>query len=272
MKTFILTLLLIIASIPLVAQSYKVIKLQGVVSVNGRALTKGSSITIKSTDQVQFKPGNAKAAIYSNSEGMVILKAKAEQQASDMIEGKVSEYFNLSKKVTGTRAGELCTALDFENRFGQQTSLVIGDALEIKVCAPSFPMNESTFFILSYNLEGEDDPIYKQLSFKDDLLFFSRSEIYQVDGQEVRLDQVSNMLLSYYDDANETEQEICPIYLVFADEAELKSELDGIVEEAKAGGAGNDLIIDTINTYLTAAYGKVDKTELETWLKANLSL
>ncbi|MEM9338128.1 MAG: hypothetical protein AAGA66_05325 [Bacteroidota bacterium] len=262
-------LMLSISSSTVLAQSYKVIKVKETVKVNGKTLQANQTIAIRDTDNITFEPSTAKAAIFSSSNGLAILSAPEKSSIQDIIEGQIKDYFKLSKKVTGTRSGNLCAALDFQKQFGPEPYLILNEEARFKVCKSSFPMNASTFFILSYRYENEEEPVYKKLNYDRDELILSKAAIYKVDNQPVDQRQVSNMVLSYYDDEKQVEQVLCKMNLEFAENGELKSEIASLISELKNESISQEELTNNIETYVIENYGSIDRKDLSKWLSSN---
>ena len=122
---FMFFIVAIIISTSISAQQYKVLKVVGTVKINKIAIKIGQSLTIKPEDKISFSPSSSVAAVFSNSTGLAALfdeKTAKTKTVTDLVEGQVTAYFKLSKKTTGTRAGEMVTRIDLENHFGAITT------------------------------------------------------------------------------------------------------------------------------------------------------
>jgi len=270
---FILVIAFLVFFTSINAQQYKVLKVKGTVKVNNTALAQGSTVTIKPTDKISFAPSNAVAAVFSNATGLAALydeKSAGSASVTALVEGQVAAYFKLSKKTTGTRAGEMVTRIDLENHFGRDNYLVLAGEIKLKINAKSFPMNTNNFFIVNYKLEGEAERIDKMLSFEGDSLKINREEIYTVDGKLVDNAKVSDFKFIYYNAETEVSDIICSFHPVFPIDSELAAEVQALVTDLKAANKTKEQLMEEITNYLNDMYGKPDKDNLLVWVNKNI--
>jgi len=266
---FILIIALVVFFTGANAQQYKVLKVKGTVKVNNKALAQGSTVTIKPTDKISFAPSNSVAAVFSNATGLAALydeKSATSNSVTALVEGKVSAYFKLSKKTTGTRAGEMVTRIDLENHFGRDNYLVLDGEIKLKINAKSFPMNDNTFFIVNYMLEGDAERIDKMLSFVSDSLIINREEIYTVDSVLVDNAKVSDFKFIYYNAETEVSDVICSFHPVFPVDSVLAVEVQALVTDLKTQNKTKEQMLEEITNYLNDMYGKPDKDNLLVWV------
>ena len=272
-RRFLLMLMLVVAVFAVEAQQYKVIKIKGSVKVNGKELVQGQNVTINPADKISFSPSNSAAMVFSNSQGLAALydeETKKTKTVKSIVEGKVQAYFKLSTKTTGTRAGEMVTLLDLQNHFGRDNYLVLGGEIRLKINPRNFPMNDERFFVISYNYEGEAEPINKMLSSDGVMLIINREEIYTIDGKAADHTKVSDFKLSYYKSDTDEMQAVSSFHPVFPDDSELTEEVQGLVDALRAGGKTDEQIKDEVSNYLSATYGKPDKDNLREWMSKHI--
>jgi hypothetical protein len=227
---------------------------------------------MKKQNEISFEPSNSVAAVFSNSEGLGALYAQTRKQKTirAKIEGKVADYFKLTKKVTGTRGGMLCTILELQKHFGGDNYLILGSEIRLNICRENFPMNKSAFFYTNYDYEGEEEAINKKLRYSADTLILSKSHIFEIDGKPINKEKVSNLQLNYYNNETQESIGICNFFPIFPDDEELKSEIKMLVEILKGNNSSKEDITKEIETYLNENYGKPQKDNMNEWLRKHI--
>lgn len=241
-----------------VVDVYSVIKVMGnIKKVNNKALATGDKVL--SDEKLIFANDQSKAALISKEKGRLMLVATAS--------GKVSEGLMPALSNVSSRAGGLNNAIDLENHFAGKY-LILND-YEVEINSTTFPMNESKFFFLRFNYNGEE--ISKKLLFAGNKLKMSASEILKVDGKPIVLKEGTTAQLVYRNSIDKSSEVIATFEPIFTDEKNLKKECQLIVYEIGKGASAEDTRTQ-IFAYLTENYGKPLYTNFNQWVKVNLGL
>lgn len=266
---------LLSASNPIV-EYYYVMQVQGKIKVLGENSFLKTRSKIKSTDKLVFVDKNAKAAVYSSGKGRFVLKAeKANKPSNPQSELYyfVKENLFAARKKASTRANVFMNNnLDFANYFSAPQRVVLDGETSVKVSATAFPTNENTFFFLRYSYKGEE--INKKLRHKDSQIYFSKEDVFRIDGDMINPKDAEDLKLYYYDALKEEARLVCELSskFVFLDNEQLQSELSFMVEDLRQQEKGYEDILDEALAYLDEFYGSTDRSELGDWLVKNLSV
>lgn len=230
------------------ADKFKVIK------VNGNILFQQTKSQMKSGDYfvsgtpLSFGNQQSRAAIVSKEKGRFVL--------SPANGGKV-KILPAANNVS-SRAGALINLIDIKNHFSGDY-LVIGTA-ELEIGEEAFPQNESNFFYLTYNFEGE--MIRKKLRSNGNKLILDKEEIFKVDGKSIEIEK-KEMTLFYRE--GKVSKKISTFSPVFPDMVSLKDEVNVIIEEYSDKSNADKK--SEITAYLNEFYGKPQSDNLSEWLK-----
>lgn len=237
----------------LAPDKYKVIK------VNGKIMFQQTKSQMKTGDffvsgtPLSFENQQSRAAIVSKEKGRFVL--------SPSNGGKV-KILPAANNVS-SRAGALINLIDIQNHFAGDY-LVIGQ-MELEIGEEVFPQNESNFFYLSYEHNGE--LIRKKLSSNGNELILSKDEIFKVDGKPIAVEK-KLMTLFYREGKNSKKiNEFTP---VFPDLEVLKGEVEIIIGEYSSKSDTEK--ISEITAYLNEFYGKPQTDNLNKWLSKEFDL
>lgn len=229
----ILTILFIALASCAYAQDYTVIH------VRGEIFKKSSDTPIKRGDRVGadeeiiFKSPNAVAAVLSPSRGRYILKPQSNSGSTNDLFYVLSSIVTPVRGRMSTRAGGINNSLDFRNFFGNQFAFV-GDQLKIQISSVSYPQNDSSFFYIQYQYDGE--AINKKLGNDNDNLIIDRVELFKIDSSPVEVDKISDYMLYYFDGSQETSKAITPIPFVMVSSDEFKDLVNGMTVDGEQPG------------------------------------
>ena len=240
-----------------------------VVKVNGAVLTMPDSIRLGIEDE-----WNTHAPIsFSSKEDYLIVVDKKKQEPYKIVpqEDLKSHRIFPSKVLTNTRPGIINNYAQLRSWLYQRRFLALGPYTEIAIGNGEFEVDTDHFFILRYEFHQQDrtEEINKKLYFKNHKLFFSKSEIFKVDGNSIAMENTSNFHLYFYDRVTEEALKIGPIHLFWIDEAQLKAELAIILSTFT--GKKKDLY-QQIRTYIHLTYGEPETQNLNHWLKTHLGI
>lgn len=230
---------------------YKVITVQGriVFQQSGKDMQRGD-LYVTGTP-LNFETPSARAAIVNSSSGRYVLSST---------KGKI-KVLPAANNVS-SRSGALINVVDLKNHFSDRY-LILGTS-KVQIGAESFPMNETSFFYLTYEHNGEIIP--KKLAFENDKLIFDASDIYKIDGQPI--DVVEKEMTLYY--KGEKTYKINTFTPVFPNLAELKEEVTILLETLK--DADNAKKKEEVTAHLNEFYGSAHKDNLNNWLKTEFNI
>jgi hypothetical protein len=235
------------------SDKYKVIK------VNGKIIFKKTKTEMHTGDYfvqgtpVNFATQQSRAAIINKTKGRFVLKPATN--------GKV-KILPAANNVS-SRAGALINLIDVQNHFSGNY-LVIGK-MELEVSGEAFPQDESNFFYLTYDNNGE--LIRKKLSHNGNKIILDKEEIFKVDGKPIPVEK-KEMTLYYRQ--GKTSKKINTFTPVFPEMSDLKTEVEIILEEYEDKDKAGK--ISEVTAYLNEFYGKPQKDNLSTWLNSEFNI
>lgn len=242
----------------LIADSYKVIK------VNGKIYYKKSGDNLKQGDvfasstKLDFESQQSRAAVISSLKGRFVLSANANSSKSNLLPA----MNNMS-----SRAGALLNMIDLKNHFNGDY-LVIGK-MELSIGKEAFPLDNDNFFYVQYQYDGETIPKKLPKNAEENKVIFDAEEIFKIDGKPVEVDPETMTL--YYRKVDEKKSvKINDFKPVFPSKEGLKSEVEIIIDEFDH--KSDEEKIAEITAYLNEFYGKPDKDNLAEWLKEEFEL
>jgi hypothetical protein len=241
---------------------FKVISVNGEIIATKANVTLQNGVEVQSDDNFDFRRPNSRAAMINSEVGRVVL---TEQNAADAF---ARAAFAPAMSAVSARSGSVTNMAELQNIFSDK--VVIFDKLEVKVGAEYFPMDQKRFFFIRYTHNNET--INKRLAFKDDVLIINKDELFVVDGQPLENIEAKQLSLYYYKPTEERTESVLinsfePIFVVTQ---QIKPEIQVIVDEFK--GEAGEKVLAEVYDYLTSFYGKVDRENLEAWLKREFKL
>jgi len=263
MKKLIISIIL--ASIVNVAlsQQYRVIRVDGTILLKktNKPISKGA--VISPNEEFIFKSPNARAAVILPGKGRYVL------QADNSTDAYTKAKLAPAMSNISSRSGAINNKVALRNYF--EGKYVIIDKVKIRI--PSeFPMNDSSFFYISYKYKGET--VNKKLSYIDDTLIIDRSELLTIDNKPIPNPYITDMKLIYLTKDRE-ENSIKNIFInkfnpVFPKPEELKEEIAIILDSMS--DKSREQKINEVFSFINDFYGKPDKKNLEIWLKKEFGL
>ena len=230
-----------------------------VINVQGTILFVKSGERMKRGDiyvqgmPLNFKDEIARAAIMNKLQGRLVLTGNNR--------GKI-KVLPAANNIS-SRSGAILNVIDLKNHFTDRM-LVINEA-EVEISEEAFPMNDKTFFYLTYQHNGEEIP--KKLPFEGNKLILDKEEIYKIDGEPIPYEE-KEMVLYYREDGAGTKiSEFTP---VFPDETSLKEEISLLLE--LMGDESDNQKIEEVTAHLNEFYGKPQKSNLNNWLKEEFEI
>ncbi len=235
------------------ADKYKVIKVDGkIVFENTRESMKKGDIFLSGM-ALSFETPQSRAAVISSIKGRFVLSASQKGQTKILPAAN-----NIS-----SRAGALINMIDLQNHFSGKY-LVLGKS-ELQLGQEAFPMNEESFFYLTYT--HNDEQIRKKLSSNGDKLILDKEEIFKIDGEAIPVEE-KQMTLYYRSDGKSSK--VNTFTPVFPDLNDLKEEVEIILSEY--GEKDNKTKIKEVTSYLNEFYGNPQKDDLAAWMKEEFSI
>jgi len=233
---------------------YKVIKVDGrIIFQRTKADMKSGDVFVSGTI-LNFTSPQSRAAVISSLKGRFVLSAAEKGQTKILPAAN-----NIS-----SRSGALLNMIDLQSHFAGD--YLILDEVVLEIGIENFPMDESHFFYLSFEYNGEK--IRKKLEYTEsNQLIISKDEIFKIDGESIA---VQNMEMALYYREGEVSTKVSEFKPVFPNLQELKDEVEIIINEFADKDAG--VKVQEITAYLTEFYGKPEKDNLNQWLDKNFML
>ena len=232
-----------------------------VIKVDGRIVYQKTNVDMMRGDvymtgtSLLFTSIQSRAAIVSAQKGRFVLSG-AEKGETKILPAAN----NIS-----SRAGALINMVDLKNHFSGRYLII--DKMELELNPETFPMNEGAFFYLTFQHDGEAEPIRKMLAHNGDHLILDKAEIFMIDGKAI---PVTEKVMTLYYRKDGQSSKISEFTPVFPDTKELKSEVDIILSEYATSDTPTK--VKEVMAYLTEFYGTPQKENLEAWMTITYDL
>lgn len=229
-----------------------------VVTVQGRILFEQSGKDMQRGDMyitgtpLEFMTPESRAAIVNEINGRFVLS-----------NNKGALKVLPAANNVSSRRGGLVNFVDLKNHFSGRY-LVLGVS-KLELSETSFPMNDETFFYLTYQHDGEE--IAKKLSYEGNKLIFDRDEIYKIDGNPI---PVAEKEMTIYYKEKDSVRKINTFTMVFTDDAVVKEEVAVILKSFESAETWTKLA--EVDSYLTDFYGKASRDNLTDWLATEFNV
>ncbi len=261
-KTFFIVLLLSVMHHVSSAQDvYNVINIKGKVSQNGKTIRRGQKL--KATDKIKFVSPRALLLVSSQRYGRMVLSGKPAKKG--MSEAAYILKNLVSKGRASARGEEAMVSREMVySRFGKGKPHLIFDGEEsAKVKKIVFPLNEKSFFFVSYSYKGEN--VNKKLPFEGTTFTINKDRLFRVEGKKISEEGIHDFHLKYYKNGEEV-IDIGKVKLFFWDNAH-KKDLDDMVKFMKKNKLTEDEIKDTVFSYLQKNFGEPNAYQFKKWYK-----
>jgi hypothetical protein len=281
MKTIILFLLsffiFAFADQTLSQDCYTVMKIKGTVFNSSKGKDVAANNELCSFDNLIFKSPNSVIVVHSSSMGRFTIKPESADNKS--------EFSCIVADVLKSSSGNLSTKSfdqdDFKRSYNLKDELqknftlqdefkgnynIIG-SLRIKVDNTKYPLDENSYFTITYKHNGEK--VNKKLEYSSDILIFNKDNIYKVNENIINPEEIGLVTLSYYDELKKTSNDISSFNLYFLEENEIKAEIQKIVEISKFLNQSKDEAFKEALSYMTDTYGTYNVDSFESWYKSN---
>lgn len=230
-----------------VTERYKVIH------VNGKIIIKKTGNDMKRGDYyiagtlLDFKTKDSRAAVIHKEKGRFVLSGASKGQVKVLPAAN-----NIS-----SRGGALINIIDLKNYFDERICIL--DETRFQIGKESFPMNNSKFFYLTFEHNGEK--INKRLAFENDFLIINKKEVFKVDGDPIPYEE-KEMTLYYKEDGKS--KKINKFTPIFPDMVDLKEEISLLLEMIDDESVGKKQ--DEVAAHLNEFYGKIGALDVNMWL------
>ena len=255
-------LLIVLISPPCIlrSQCYTVLSIKGEIILQKTGQPIKIMDEICPNDKLIFSTAESKAAVLSPDMGRFIIKLSGKKKDNDL------EVF--VKKVLVQGIGNLSSrgVISLDNEFGDE--YFIAGINKLKIDPNNYPMNEDNFFFIRYKYLDKD--VNKKLKYSGDTLFIDKETIYKIDGNYINSKNIESVTLYYYEKGTNTSTKIDSFKLTFADELDLKKELNGYVSILKKTEIDKDHIEEEILLYIMDLYGKINIENMKDWIVKNL--
>ena len=235
--------------------AFKIIKVNGkIYFVKSGADLKTGGIYIEGTP-IEFSTHRDRAAIVNEIRGRYILQPSPKGKAIVL-----PATSNIEPRAGGST---LINHLDVINFFAD-TCVFIGPT-KAKFGKESFPLDETHFFYITYNYQGEK--IAKKIESKGQTVIIDENMLFEIDGKKIPTFE-TEMILYYRN--GEKVQKMNAFVPVFPNQETLKVEVSVLLEGVQK--LSKDKQIDEVTTFVNEFYGKPQKENLNAWLEREFSL
>lgn len=225
------------------AQSYSVIHVIGKIydSSTQSYLKPGSKLS--EAANLKFETATSRAAVLSSKRGRYIIQKTANANSQSDLAYSLASVLSPARGKLSTRAGGINNAMDFKMKFGQYPSAWLMDEYRVSVSSTAYPRDESHFFYVTYQFNGE--AINKKLSSEGEDLIFNQTSFFSIDERPINPTQAKELTLNYYDATAEESEEVASLNFSVVSAAELTNLVDGTADlpESEQVEALQDLIL-----------------------------
>lgn len=232
---------------------YKVIKVDGkiVIQKTKEDLKKGDVFLAGMA--LSFETPQSRAAVISSLKGRFVLSASEKGQTKILPAAN-----NIS-----SRAGALINMIDLQNHF--KGKYLVIETMKLELGKEAFPMNDESFFYLSYEHNGED--IRKKLDNDGEFLILDKKEIFKIDGEPIPVEE-KEMTLYYRSEGKS--KKVNTFTPVFPPKEDLKEEIEIILSEYE--DKDDKTKIKEVTAYLNEFYGHPQQENLAEFMKAEFGI
>ena len=257
-KAFIIAALLL-NSISLFPESYKVVKVIGniVVKKSGAQLSQGD--VIQASEPIIFKTPESKASVISSEKGRFVLAANSVNNSSSLKSNLIPPMSNIS-----SRGVAMFSVGDIKNNFFGKYLLL--QRSEENIPGGILPLNDSSFFFFTFTHNAEE--INKKIGHNGNTLIITEKDLFMVDGKAVAHAESTFVKVNYY--SNKKPLFLNEMSVITPNNDQIKKEINMILNESKT--KTYDEKVKDITSYLNEFYGKIDDDNVKVWLKENLGL
>jgi len=261
MKSKRLLFLTVLCSVMLTvsAQStYTVIKVYGGIQYKSSKKPMAQGDVFTPAEPLIFGNTDSKAAVVNKEKGRFMI--------TPPISGKLEAQPNFVPAMSNisTRAGLINNTIELKNHFSGNYLII--NKVKIKISPSVYPMNDTSFFYLTYTYK--DEKINKKLAFVSDSLIIDRQSLFTIDGRPIPDPDIKEMKL-YYLSGNKSVF-ISEFYPVFPELSTFKAETVILLNELS--GLTYNQKLDEILAYFNEWYGKPNSENVKEWLKTEFNL
>lgn len=259
LKSVFLFIFIVSFSLRTISQTnYTVIKVIGGIQykTSKKAMTQGD--VFNQTEPLIFSNSESKAAVINKQKGRFMI--------TPPVSGNLNAQANFVPAMgnISSRAGLISNAVELKNTFSG-TYLII-EKVQVKISKSVYPMNDTSFFYLSYLYNGEE--INKKLAFMEDSFIIEKESLFTVDGKPIPIPDVSAMKLYYL--SADVSTLVCQFTAVFPELNSLKAEVTILLNELPVTTFSEK--VDEVCAYLNENYGKPNVDNVKLWLMSEFGL
>jgi len=240
-------------------ERYTIIKVIGNIEVKktGNLLSAGDEIS--ANEAILYKTPQSKASVISNQRGRFVLSQNPKVGDNTIQNNLIPAMSNIS-----SRSGAILNLIDVKNYFSK--GIVLLGISVIKIPVNLFSINDSSFFYLSFEHNGEQ--INKKLPQKLGELVLDPTELFKIDGQPI-VPKESNPVKLFYK-SGQTIQWINDFSIVIPNEKQLINEVGIIISQTDIKTSKEKT--EEIKSFISEFYGSLEESSLNKWLRDKFQL
>lgn len=232
------------------------VELYHVVKVIGTIYSEAKDKNIDTGDEIArnesfiFKTEDSKATVINPEKGRFTIQASEDSNSKTDFIPPMSHQTRAFGDITNLKKY-------FIDNFA------VIEECEIPISKTSYIQNEDNYFVIKYTLNEET--IERKLSYNDNMLKFSKEEIFMQDCTLVEFPEDNLVSLYYYKNGVYKHQVDFSLY--FLNEEQLKKEVSIILEAIK-----NETEVKKkkeVSDYIYDFYAKPDQINVEKWIEEN---
>ncbi len=269
-KNTLLTMLLcvacsacLLAQAPAPAPQMTVVHVAGQVSLTADSKPLAVGQSLGGTDVIAFARDSKGVVVWQPATGLVYLKPKEALAGADaQLTGAAASFVTPMVAPTHPpRLEHFASTAQLKPHFQGRKYLLLGKSWLI--ADPSFPLAGDTLLMVKFRNLSANVQVSRRLEYSRDTLLLDPKLILDMNGKPVDAALASDFRLWWYHKPTNTYDEITYLQFVFADEAQLKSEIQVLLAQmqdqpATVQDAAVRLLIET-------CYGEPDAHNYKAW-------
>ena len=245
-SAFIIVINVFSVSICHAKDQYHVMYINGDVNLTSTKEALKIGDTINRLDKLEFSSRDSFVDVFSLNQGREVLKPPASNSTKSM----GSEVFYLVKSIlvpkevsVSTRNGIINNIKDLRGLFSNTPYLLLGGKSVINISPLVLPMNDDTFFFVTYM--HDRNVINKRLSYKNNKLILAFSEVFSIEGEPIEREKQGKFDLIYYDFKKQEQTKISTVEYFVPNYNKIKNEIKVMLDIMVNAG------MNKANTYIT---------------------
>ncbi len=261
MKKYVCCFLIFIGMAGAFAQNYYLITDHGTVSWANSSGSIEPGTLLKPDDKIAFQTAASYAVVVDEGLSRYFLRLPSNPGPGPW-QYTVSQVLSLCQEKSAQR-GFVKVERSVQNLgdyFGNRFT-VIGDSLAVRLDPSKYPMNNNTFLVFYYPVEG-DYHASKKIGFNNQLLILEKEKLMHSKGHRIHGNWIENIEVYWYNYKEKSSVKITEMELYFMPEAAIKAEMEALRDVMEKIGKAPSGFSSYAKDYFSDVYGQADPLDL----------